>query len=308
MKDLLSHLTRAQPGTVGSLEALVARTRALETRFELPIDRALAGGFDADRVAYAFGAGYEAALARLLPALEPGRIRVLCVSEEGGGHPRAIATRLERSADGELSLDGKKRWTTFGPLADELLVVAKAGVDDAGRNQLKLVRLATGRAGVTVQAMPPTPFAPELPHAEVAFVRVRVSAGEVLEGDAYERFVKPFRTIEDVHVLGAVVGHIAGMARAHAWPHDVLEEALAVAGALRTLAPLDALAPETHLALGGAIRLVDALAHRVDASFETGPEGAGVRWRRDRTLLEGAARARAKRLETAIARLSDGSS
>src|SRR6202042_2269830 len=98
--------------------------------------------------------------------------------------------------------------------------------------------------------------APELPHAELSFDGVRVSEDEVQEGDAYERFVKPFRTVEDVHVLGAFVGHVAGLARAHGWPHDVLEEAMGVAGALRSLAPLDPLAPETHVAPAGGIPLV----------------------------------------------------
>jgi acyl-CoA dehydrogenase len=303
MNDLLSHLTHAPPGSVRSLEALVARAHDLEKLFALPFDRAVAGGFDADRIAYAFGVGYQAALARLLPELPPGRVRVFCVTEEGGGHPRAIATRLELLSDGGHSLDGKKKWATFGPLADELLVVATEGLDRAGRNQLKLARVDARRAGVTVLALPPTPFAPELPHAEVAFDGVRVSESEVQEGDAYERFVKPFRTIEDIHVLGAFVGHIAGMARVQGWPHDVLDEALAVAGALRSLAPLDALAAETHVALAGAIGLVRALAARVDACWGGGAEEARTRWSRDRMLLDVATSARAKRLESAIRKL-----
>jgi alkylation response protein AidB-like acyl-CoA dehydrogenase len=304
MHDLLSHLTRARPGTVGSLDDLVARVRELEERFALPFDRAVAGGFDADRIAYAFGAGYEAALAHLLPQLAPGRVRVFCVSEEGGGHPRAIATRLERLEEGWLSLAGKKRWTTFGPLADELLVVATAGVDGAGRNQLRLVRVDPRGAGVTIRAMPPTPFAPELPHAELAFEGVRVADAAVLPGDAYERFVKPFRTVEDIHVLGAFAGHVAGAARANGWPHDVLEEALGVAAALRSLASLDPLAAETHVALAGAIRLVGALAGRLDACWGAAETEGRARWTRDRLLLDVAAGARKKRLESAIERLS----
>jgi alkylation response protein AidB-like acyl-CoA dehydrogenase len=308
MKDLLFHLTHAVPGTVASLEALVARTRELAGRFELPFDRAVAGGFDSDRVAYAFGGGYQAALACLLPGLEPGRVRVFCVSEERGGHPRAIATRLEAQREGGALLHGAKRWTTFGPLADELLVVATTGVDGAGRNQLKLARVDPRREGVTLRAMPPTPFAPELPHAELTFAAVRVAAAEILDGDAYERYVKPFRTVEDIHVLGAFVGHVAGLARAHGWSHDVIEEALAVTASLRSLAPLDPLAAETHVALAGAIRLVGALAGRVDGCWGADGGEARERWSRDRVLLDVASGARAKRLESALRTLGNGSS
>ena len=55
--------------------------------FSLPIDRAVAGGFLADRVAYAFAAGYEAALRRLAPGLPKGPIVSLCITERGGGPP-----------------------------------------------------------------------------------------------------------------------------------------------------------------------------------------------------------------------------
>jgi hypothetical protein len=298
VNELLQHLTSASPGTVGSLEALVARVRELEPRVALPFDRAVLGGFDADRIGYAFGAGYQAALASLLPDASRGRIRVFCVTEENGGHPRAIATRIERRGDA-LFLDGKKKWTTFGPLADDLLVVATAGVDAAGRNQLKLVTVDARRAGVTTRAMPPTPFAPELPHAELTFDNVRIAESEVYEGDAYARFVKPFRTVEDVHALGAFVGHIAGLARLHGWPRDVHEEALAIVVALRALATEDPFAVETHLAVAGALGLVHALTARVDASWGTERTEAQARWARDRSFLAFAAGARAKRLENA---------
>jgi hypothetical protein len=304
MNELLSHLTSARPATIDSLTALVSRGREVAERFALPFDRAVIGGYEADRVAYAFGAGYQAALAQLLPDLAPDRVRVFCVSEEGGGHPRAIATRIERRGRDGLFLDGKKKWTTFGPLADELLVVATSGVDDAGRNQLKLVRVDARREGVTVHPMPPTPFAPELPHAELTFAGVRVAEDELQEGDAYERFVKPFRTVEDVHVLGAFVGHVAGMARAHALPPELFEEALAIVGALRSLAPLPALAPETHVALAGALQLVRALGGRVDACWGADAGEPHARWTRDRALLEVAGGARAKRLASARERLS----
>ena len=305
MKDLLLYLAHERPGSVGSLEATLAASRDAGARFASTFDRAVAGGFDAARVAFAFGAAYEAALVRLQPQLEPGKVRVLCVTEEGGGHPRAIRARLERRGEG-WSLDGEKRWATLGPHADELLVVAATGIA-GNKSLLRLARVPRLREGVTVHAMPPTPFAPELPHARVSFEAVSVTDAELFEGDAYQRFIKPFRTIEDVHVLAAVAGHVAGLARSRAWPRDSFEDALALIGALRSIAPLDPLAPETHVALGGAIRLTRALFARVascwNASCAQEEEGARERWARDQPLLDVAAGPRAKRLENAWAAL-----
>jgi alkylation response protein AidB-like acyl-CoA dehydrogenase len=300
MDLLISHLAHATPGTVDSIERLVAEVRELPTRFTSPFDRAVVGGFEADRVAFAFGAGYEAALARLVPSLDPRTIRALCVTETGGGHPQAMTSKLTPRAGGGFTLDAKKRWATFGPLAEELLVVANTGVDAHGRNQLAVVRILARHARVTT--MPPTPFAPELPHAEIAIDGLEVRDDDVLSGDGYAAYVKPFRTIEDVHVMGALAGHVAGMARARAWRGGVFEEALGIVAALGALAALDPLAPETHLALARVLELVTGLVTRVSAAFA--PEDpARVPWERDRMLIGIAAGARAKRLEAAKKKL-----
>jgi hypothetical protein len=226
---------------------------------------------------------------------------VLCASEDRGAHPAAIATSLTRGAGGALVLRGRKKWTTFGPAADELFVVATTGTDDAGRSRLKVVRVDARRAGVLVKAMPPTPFAPELPHAQVELDDVRVGEEEVLEGDGYTRYLKPFRTIEDTHVLGAFVGHVAGLARANAWPPEALEEALAVVGSLGAIEARDPSAAETHRMLGGTLRLVEALATHADGWGTRDEVAARARWERDRVLLGVASGARAKRLEVARA-------
>ncbi len=70
--------------------------------FSLPMDRAVAGGFLADRIGYAFAAGYEAALRRLAPDLPEGPIVSLCITEKEGAHPRAIKARLDKRPLGRL--------------------------------------------------------------------------------------------------------------------------------------------------------------------------------------------------------------
>ena len=257
---------------------------------ERPFDHAVRGGYEADRVGGAFVAGYSAALRTLVPGA-PLRTS-LCATESGGAHPKAIQTRLD--ADGRLV--GHKRWSTYATEAELLLVVATTGIDDAGRSRLKLVRVAPDAPGVTVTPMPPPPFTPEVAHAEVT-LDTHVAPGDILPGDGYTDYVKPFRTIEDIHVHGAMLGWMLGLAARHTWPHELVERMLAAVAGLRTLAAAPPLAPTTHLALAGIIALTRELAER--APWATLEPDALARWRRDRPLFEVAGKARAARLEAA---------
>ena len=96
------------------------------------VERALVGGARADRVGYAFAIGYAMALESLVG---PGSA-ALCVTEDGGNHPRAIETRL---VDGRVT--GKKTWATLADRAAHLLVAARDGTDAARRPRLRVVRV-----------------------------------------------------------------------------------------------------------------------------------------------------------------------
>lgn len=300
MIALLHHLLTA-PATpeIDSIDALRAHTRDLAATFPAPFDRGAATAFACDRVGFAFAAGYQGALHALLPTLPIDATVSFCATEVGGAHPRAIATRLEKAAGGGFVLDGKKRWSTFAPAADALLVVASIGNDDQGRNRLRVVRVDRRAEGVRVDAMPATPFAPEIPHAEVTLAGVRVRDEDVLEGDGYDRYVKPFRTVEDIHVFGALAAHLCGVARALAWPRDVVEDLAATIVLLRAMALADPTAPALHVALGGAFTRFRDLVDRTSSLWSATPTETRARWERDRPLLDVAGTARGKRLEAA---------
>jgi alkylation response protein AidB-like acyl-CoA dehydrogenase len=287
---------------------------------DAPADRALVAGLAADRVAYAFAGGYQAALAQLTKGkLDParaGRVTSLCITEEGGGHPRAVKTALAPLGGGRLSLSGRKQWATGAPLADRLLVAASTGLDEAGKNRLRLVSVDARAKGVTLEKMPDPPFAPELPHAIVKLDGVEVREDDLLPGDGYDAYVKPFRTIEDAHVFLALVGHIvraarayggAGGARGARGARDVIELAAAAALALREVASaMDPSAPETHVALAGALDLGRRLMAEAEAVWSAAPEDVRARWERDRALSGVAERARSERRARAWERLAGG--
>jgi alkylation response protein AidB-like acyl-CoA dehydrogenase len=279
--------------------AHVARVREAERR---PIDDAILGGFHADRVGYAFAAGYHAALRALVPSLPRDHVVSLCATEAGGAHPRAIETRLFEEG-GALLVDGRKRWATMSTAARTLLVLATRGTDAAGRRSLVLVRVPADARGVTRTPMEAPPFAPEIPHAEVTLERVAVSSEDVLPGDGWEMYVKPFRTIEDVHVMAAALGHHVALARRVSAPDEIVARLVACVVLVRAIAAEEPRRAETHVALAG---LWDLARGAIDALEPfVGVLGAEERERRGRdlALFHVADRARASRTQTAFERL-----
>ena len=151
------------------------------------VEDAVSGGAAADRLGVAFAAGYAAALRALVPDLPRGERAALCATEEGGGHPRAILARFDGA-----TVTGRKTFVTGGLDAVRLLVVARDGGD-----VLRLVSVSARGPGVVFVPLPPTPFAPEVGHAAL---QLEGAPAELLPGDGYTDYLKPFRTIEDLHV------------------------------------------------------------------------------------------------------------
>ncbi len=273
--------------------------------FADPFDRAVAGGFLADRVAYAFAAGYEAATGRLVPGLPRGHIVSLCVTESGGGHPRAIQTRLEKKPAGKgFILTGEKTFITAALEAEILLVAASEGTGPDGKNRIRMVTVDRSAPGVTVTPMPDLPFVPEISHGTVLFNGVAVDEQDVLAGDGYADYIKPFRTIEDLHVLGAVMGYLLGAAFCFAWPRESVLELMALVASAGTIARGDPGSPAVHLALAGLMDLFDRFLADIEPHWERADAETRARWVRDRGLLSVAEKARRARLAAAWERCS----
>ncbi len=308
MDALLTRLLASSPPVLATatLDAWRLATTAHRAAAASTIDRAALGGACADRLGFAFAAAYAEALHALVPSLG-GRIAALCATEDGGAHPRAIRTALVLDDTGGYTLTGRKRWATAADGAADLLVVASLGADDAGRNRLRVARVSTHAPGVRL-TVTTAPFVPEIPHAEVELDHVRVAADDVLPGDGYDRYLKPFRTIEDLHVHAALLAYLAGVVRRHALAPALLERAFALLAATRSLAAGAAAAPATHLALAGLLDLVTAFVTDLEAAWSAPAPASDehARWQRDRPLLRVAASARTARRDAARAALVAG--
>jgi acyl-CoA dehydrogenase len=270
-----------------------------------PAALAITGGFAADRVGWAFASGYQAALRALVPDLPHDTLAAFCVTEAEGNRPRNIRTTIAPQPDGTLRIDGAKRWTTLGSASTLLLIVgALPAPVDATKPALRVARVPFPTPGLVLQPMPPTRFVPEVPHAQVLMQDVRVSAGALLPHDGYDDYVKPFRTIEDLHVTLAVLAYLLREGRARRWPAAFNEELVAALALLSHLASEDSRAASTHIALAGALRI----AHRLYADAlplwaAAGDDPAARRWQRDAALFEVAGAAREQRAERAWERL-----
>lgn len=267
--------------------------------FSRPIARAMAGGFCADRIGWAFLSGYEEALAKLVPDLT-GEKLALCVTEQGETNPRDVATELVE-VEGGFELRGTKDFVTLGAAADELLVVATVGLDDHDRPRLRVVRIPPNREGVRFAELPALDFVPEVPQAKVHFDGAFVSTAELLPGDGWDNYVKPFRTLEDVHVLGAFIGYLMRIGREVEWPTEVIERISSLAIMMFPLAAGAPLDVSTHVALAGALQILRRELETIP--WEMVPEAVRERFERDLRLLRVADRVRSKRTATAWARL-----
>jgi len=255
-----------------------------------------------DRLGFAFAVGYPAALEHMVPGV--ALPCALCITEDEGNHPRAIQTTLQPAGPGYV-LDGVKSFVTFGTQAASLIIAARAGFQPDGRPALAVVQVPSDRAGIGLQEHPPTPFVPEVPHARLTLRGVEVLEDERLRGDGYTGYVKPFRTIEDIHVLGTAFAYLLGVARRAGAPAGLiamLADGLASLDRLSVEAPLD---PRVHVALHGAYErlLATTESPELRALFEGAQSDERLRWERDRPLLGIASKAREARFRRASQQL-----
>lgn len=276
------------------MDDLLERTLADAT--DAPIGAAFLGGAGAAGVGGAFLAGYHCALRALIPGLD--QPATMCATEAEGAHPRSIQTRLS-ARDGGFRLSGQKRWATGATQAAVLFVFASEGTDGERRNRLRCVRVDPRSPGVRIEAMPAPSFTPEIVHAVVTLDDVAVSDEMILPGDGYTRYLKPFRTVEDIHVMTALLGYLAAVARRCHWPQAALEDLLAIASAMRRLAASDPLSPHTHLALAGTLRWMTQRVDSFEPHWSLTDEATRAGWQRDRPLLQVAQRVRDQRLAAA---------
>jgi hypothetical protein len=256
-----------------------------------PFELALLGGRLSATPGLAFLAGYQGALRVLWPSA-PRSLGALCVTENNSVRPADMGTRLRG-----LALSGRKDFVTAADAADWLLVAARE--EEQGQApRLALGVVHSGAPGVRIETLRPMPMMPDIGHARLHLDGAHCQR---LAGDGWDDYVKPFRSIEDLHVLTAVCAWLQGVGRESAWPQALQLRLLGLLAACAEVSRLSATAPASHLLLGGLFAQFAALSADLDSACAAGPANWAAMWKRDKGLLEIAETARSKRLHKALA-------
>jgi len=301
---LLSNSKSINTKEVSSLEDWKTIFFEQESNWQHTIDKAIAGGFASDRIAYAFASGYWSALTCLIPRLPDKTISAFCVTEKEGNHPKFIHSKLKPVDDKNKSvwqLDGSKSFVTCANDAKLLLIAASVGNSINGQNKLRLVCVDGHAPGIAIKPLKDLLFIPEISHGELELNNVQIPESQILPGDGYADYVKPFRTLEDIHVTAAILGYLFRTACLFNWPQNVKSKILAFLAGIRSISFSDPLDSSLHILLGGISSLFESFIESLEPLWELTDDTTRARWNRDKRLLSIAVNAREKRLSSAWA-------
>ncbi|ROL65458.1 acyl-CoA dehydrogenase [Pseudomonas protegens] len=256
-----------------------------------PFELAVLGGRLMETPGLAFLVGYQAALRMLWPSA-PQSLGALCATERRSLRPADMQTRLE-----DLRLQGRKDFVTAGDAADWLLVAARSEAPGE-RPALRLTVVYAGEPGVKVQTLPAIALMPEISHGCLLLDN---AACELLAGDGWDAYVKPFRTLEDIYVLSAMLAWLYGVGQDSGWPQPLQLQLLGLLAGCAEVSRQNPSLAGGHILLGGLFTQFQVLRPEIDAAFANGPERWRNQWSRDQALLDLAASAREQRLAKALA-------
>lgn len=273
------------------------------TAGEDPFRRLMRVATHADRRSASSIAGHQAAIRRLFPATPANAICAFCISEERGPHPKYINSSLTPGDSSAQTywLNGSKKWGSVAPDADLLYVAASVG-RDGDQNDLRMVALPADRVGITFDLEPYVDYGTEMRIADLAFADVEVHANEIIAGDAYTTFIKPFRLIEDVYnTAGTQIGMFR-LGLDHGWSDEQMETLLGLISRAAEVSSTDMASPSSILLLTDYLRASDQFWTNTWHSWAA-PDQVIEAWSPDRGLLDVAARARETRRQRAWSEL-----
>lgn len=157
-----------------------------------------------------FGFGSDRQRNTFLPGIAAGaKIPCLAISEPGvGGHPKRLAT-VAREHGSAYLLSGEKAYLTNGPIAD-LFVVLAITAEEGQRKSYTAFIVDAETPGLKKTGPLDLGFLRPCPHGGIILDGCEVDRGRILGrlGYAYTDMALPFRQIEDVMVMGLLVGGI----------------------------------------------------------------------------------------------------
>jgi len=256
-----------------------------------PFELATMGGRLMATPGLAFLVGYQAALRMLWPSA-PQSLGAMCATEQRSLRVADMQTRLSG-----LRVSGRKDFVTAGDAADWLLVAARS--EESGETaRLSLAVVYPGEPGVRVEKLPAIPLMPDISHGRLFLDNALC---ELLAGDGWDAYVKPFRTLEDIYVLSAMTAWLYGVGHDSDWPQALQLRLLALLAGCAEVSRQAPNNPVGHILLGGLFAQFDGLKAEINQALAEGPPHWAAMWLRDQSVMDLAAGARGKRLAKALA-------
>ncbi len=143
-----------------------------------------------------------------LPAMAEGAMTLsVAISEPGvGGHPKHLQTSA-RPAGNTFLLSGRKTFLTNGPIAGAFIVMAVTG-QEGGKKRYSAFIVPRGTPGLSEEEPLDVGFFRPCPHGGIVLEDCMVPGHAILgrPGTAYEDMALAFRVVEDVTMMGPVLG------------------------------------------------------------------------------------------------------
>jgi acyl-CoA dehydrogenase len=152
----------------------------------------------------------EQAEAYLRPMAKGDITGSIAISEPGtGAHPKHLKTTARIIDDG-YEVSGEKTYLTNGTFADFFMVFSVTGLS-GNHKAFTFIIVPRDTKGLQPGPLMKIDFLRPSPHCGVRLDRCRVPLSNQLGegGTAYERMSKPFRPLEDVLLMGPLLGGMA---------------------------------------------------------------------------------------------------
>ncbi len=271
------------------------------TKDKTYFDKALMGGFMCQQFSFAFMAGYQAALEKMFPSLAPNQLKALCVSEAKGGSPKFINTTLM-----DNKINGLKTYITAGSEVEHLIVLCKTNQIVNGKHLFKMVHLPRTADNIELTDFE-LPFMKEVKHGKLALKNTSINSNQVLEGDGYSQYAKPFRTLEDILVGAACRAMLLRQAIDYKWSEGLRDQILFNLFALKNLLNLPPMEKETHLLLAANEANFENLLPSIESAIDRhSPMHFKVDWGKNQKVLSLAKKVKELRLAKARSVLFGG--
>jgi hypothetical protein len=237
------------------------------------------GGALADRLAWVFVSGYQAAIrAAFYVDPVPGWLALL-VSEDRDEPSQQVTVGLGTSGG---VLQGVKTWVAACDHVDTLLV--KAG----RRPSVKLMEVAAGAPGVELTARSAPGFLPDLSQGKALFDGVVINPEHTLDPAALGRFGAGEALHVTIAVAGYMLSHICRFHVTDSGEQGTRGMIRQLASSLVAASDAQAIHPdsaETSGLLAQLDRDIQTLVPRFEALLSDNDADAAQRWQRDQRLV-----------------------